>query len=263
VTIVLVHGVLGFGRLPALPGGPEVSYFNGIAGHVRERRHQVIEASLDPIGTVAKRAARLASLIETTQVADGEKVQIIAHSMGGLDAREAIRVVGDRVSTLVSIGTPYRGSPVADALVHGAGPLAGRLPTWLAAAFHGSALQALTTDAVAAVGTERDLFPPGVRYIEVAGDASRGTWTMPLFRVAEIVGGITGEINDGVVTRRSALVEGHEHLADWPVDHAGEIGWGYELPLAIRPFARQWPPVQAHFARYDAILDTLSAAGRR
>ena len=58
--------------------------------------------------------------------ASEDPLHVIAHSMGGLDARYAIRnvpQVADRVKTLVTIGTPHRGSPVADAVVARTGPL--------------------------------------------------------------------------------------------------------------------------------------------
>lgn len=257
--IVLVHGVLGFGLLPSLSGIPIVQYFNGVASHLGAR-HRVLEPSLNPIGSVAQRGDQLAATIEQLTLGPGERVHIVAHSMGGLDARHAIGKVGDRVAGLATIGTPYRGSPVADAIVNRTGPLAGRLPTWLADAFHGTALRDLTTPvATAAMAATPDA--PGVRYVDVAGDASRGSTTLALFHVAAAIGGITGEVNDGVVTRSSALVPGHRHLPDWPVDHAGEIGWGYEFPLpAAWPLAGLWPPARAHFTRYDAIVQALAGA---
>lgn len=184
---------------------------------------------------------------------------IIGHSMGGLDARYAIGRLGDRVAGLATIGTPHLGSPVADAIVHHTGPLVGSLPTWLADAFDRTALRDLTTDvASAAMAATRD--EPGVRYVDVAGDASRGSTTLALFHVAAAVGQMTGEINDGVVTRRSALVPGHQHLPDWPVDHAGQIGWGYELPLPVgwlQTGVFNWPPARQHLQRYDAVVAAL------
>lgn len=251
--------MLGFGRLPSLVGLPIVSYFNGVAAHLG-KRHRVVEPSLNPIGSVAERGDQLAAEIERLHLGSGEKVHIIAHSMGGLDARHAIGKVGDRVAGLATIGTPHRGSPVADAIINRTGPLVDRLPSWLADAFRGTALRDLTTPvATAAMEATRDA--PGVRYVDVAGDASRGSTTLALFHVAAAVGGIAGEVNDGVVTRSSALVPGHRHLPDWPVDHAGEIGWGYEFPLpASWPLAGLWPPARAHFARYDALVRALSGA---
>jgi hypothetical protein len=99
---------------------------------------------------------------------------------------------------------------------------------------------------------------PGVRYIEVAGDASKGNHELFLFQLASVIGRIKGEMNDGVVTRESALCQrpGHQHFEDWPVDHAGEVGWSFDslLPIFVEiPFA----PTLAHLLRYDDIVKAL------
>src|SRR5207248_7006465 len=53
-----------------------------------------------------------------------DRVDIIAHSLGGLDARYALAHCGlaKRVRSLVTIGTPHRGTPLADLATEG--PLA-------------------------------------------------------------------------------------------------------------------------------------------
>lgn len=71
-----------------------------------------------------------------------------------------------------------------------------------------------------------------------------------LFELTKAIGELDGQINDGVVTRKSALREGHEHLLDWPVDHAGKIGWDKNSFYLISSPA-------AHPARYDAIVAIL------
>ena len=57
-----------------------------------------------------------------------DRVVIIAHSMGGLDARYMISRLGmdDRVTALVTITTPHRGSPYADWCLHAPRPAARR-----------------------------------------------------------------------------------------------------------------------------------------
>ena len=246
-TIVLAHGILGFGEFTF----PFVNYFNGVAAHVHRRSGDtVIAPQVNPIGSVAHRGGQLAAEI-LGQPQAGGKLHIIAHSMGGLDARHAITHVAgvrERVATLVTIGTPHRGSPVADAIVKGSGPILDHVPRWLKEQLQGNseALRDLTT----AVASQFDAATPdaaGVRYVEVAGDASRGGEELFLFRLAAAIGQIEG-INDGVVTRASALRNGHEHLSDWPVDHAGEVGWSVTSNLLPSP---------AHLARYDAIVDAL------
>jgi triacylglycerol lipase len=256
-TIVLAHGILGFGNLTG--GFSPVNYFNGVAAHLRRRGHTVIAPQVNPIGSVQARGEQLAAAV-TRQLDDQPPVHIIAHSMGGLDARYALSHVSgfaSRVATLVTIGTPHRGSPVADAIYHRTGPLLAHIPTFLLWQLerNAGALHDLTTE----VGVQFDESTPdsdGVRYLEVAGDASRGGHELFLFHLAAVIGQLTGEVNDGVVARSSALREGHDHLDDWPVDHAGEVGWSLITPLPIEievPLVSP-PP---HFTRYDEIVAGL------
>ena len=257
MKILLAHGVLGFGD--ELPGVfqllPAIHYFNCVADHLREQGHVVLEPQVDPTGSVQDRGDQLAEKI-LKQTSPSDKVHILAHSMGGLDARHAIckrTDLVDRVATLVTIGTPHRGSPVADAVANETGPLLDRIPHLLRQKLESNteALHDLTTEVCSAFD---DATPdaPTVRYINVAGDASKGNELL-LFQLAADIGSITGQINDGVVTKTSALRAGNQHLNDWPVDHAGEIGWSSALLI---PFRRQ-KAIAEHLARYDAIIGLL------
>src|SRR5262249_54975277 len=98
-----------------------------------------------------------------------------------------------------------------------------------------------------------------VRYIEIAGDASQGGHELFLFQLAAMIGSLKGEVNDGVVTRSSALRSKpkHEHLDDWPVDHAGEVGWSIDSPPVLFGIEVPIPSLRRHFARYDAIVAAL------
>jgi hypothetical protein len=67
-------------------------------------------------------------------------------------------------------------------------------------------------------------------------------------------------INGGVVPRSSPLYSRHTHLPDWPVDHAGEIGWGTDILFAILDIRHANAiPIDAreHFDRYDKVLTAL------
>jgi triacylglycerol lipase len=253
--IVLAHGVLGFGNFIGV--SPFVNYFHGVAAHLERKGHIVIVPTVNPVGTVAQRGEQLGSKI-LGQAPPSGRLHLIAHSMGGLDARHALAHVqglADRVDTLVAIGTPHRGSPVADAIASHTDPLLAHIPTFIVDALqrNAGALHDLTTD----FGTHFDETTPdlsSVRYIDVAGNAARGGHELLLFQLAAVIGRLTGEVNDGVVTKMSALKPRHEHLEDWPVDHAGEVGWSLDalLPAAI-PFVGPMP----HLARYDAIVEAL------
>src|SRR5262245_40101403 len=256
-TIVLAHGILGFGELFGLP--LPVEYFNGVADHLRAQELDVIVPQVQTVGSVAARGKALRRAI--LGVPDSNDVHIIAHSMGGLDARSALMHddVTERVRTLVTIGTPHAGSPVADAIVNRTGPLFDRIaelppPIFELLQANAGGLQDLTTDAATRFNeTTRD--PDSVRYVEVAGDASRGGHELLLLQLAAVVGELHG-VNDGVVTRDSALRDGrqHKHLPDWPVDHVGEQGWTTQTVLPPLPLLPLPPAWQAHLARYDALL---------
>ena len=122
-TIILAPGILGFGRVPVL--SLFVNYFNGVAAHLRRQGHVVIAPQVNPIGSVTERGQQLAAAILDVSPSP-QKLHVIAHSMGGLDARFAISKVpgvAERVQTLVTIGTPHRGSPVANAFMNRTPPL--------------------------------------------------------------------------------------------------------------------------------------------
>jgi triacylglycerol lipase len=194
LIIALAHGVLGFGN----PAGVPIfaNYFNGVAAHLRSAGHTVIAPQVNPVGTVVQRGEQLAAAI-VGQLPRDQRIHVIAHSMGGLDARHAITHVADvaeRVATLVTIGTPHRGSPVADAIASRTEPLLEHIPRFIVDQLqrNAGALRDLTT----AIGTRfDDATPdvPGVRYIEVAGDASLGGQELLLFRLSAAIGQLTGE----------------------------------------------------------------------
>lgn len=109
--IVLHHGLLGFNRILAL------DYFYDVKATLEREGHVVRATQVSTVSSMEARAQQLAAQVDAVLVETGAaKVNIIAHSMGGLDARHLISVLGygDRVATLITLGTPHRGTPVAD-----------------------------------------------------------------------------------------------------------------------------------------------------
>jgi triacylglycerol lipase len=96
---------IGFGKL-------KHAYFRGVPERLRALGVEVYVLSVPPLASIRRRAERLARQIDALPA---ERVNIVAHSMGGLDARYAISHLGiaSRVASLTTIGTPHNGAPLA------------------------------------------------------------------------------------------------------------------------------------------------------
>jgi triacylglycerol lipase len=109
--IVLAHGAFGFDQIK-LAGRRHV-YFRGVPERLRAMGIEVHRPRVPAVASVVARAEKLAAAVRALPA---RKVNLIAHSMGGLDARYAICQLGlaDRVASLTTIGTPHLGTPLAD-----------------------------------------------------------------------------------------------------------------------------------------------------
>jgi triacylglycerol lipase len=117
--IVLVHGLGGFDKLKLL----NIEYFNGVVEDLASiGETDVFVTVAPPFDTSEDRAAGIAPQIQAILAKTGKsKVNIIAHSQGGLDARilasPAGLNMGDVIASVTTIATPHQGSPVADLVV--------------------------------------------------------------------------------------------------------------------------------------------------
>jgi len=106
-AFVLAHGF----------GGDGESFDPAIVAAIEAEGHLVLRAEVPGLDSVAVRAAALGTQIDQLLVSSGAtQVHVIAHSMGGLDARHAISKLGyaPKVASLTTISTPHRGTPLAD-----------------------------------------------------------------------------------------------------------------------------------------------------
>jgi triacylglycerol lipase len=110
--VVFCHGLLAFTTFH-LQVPDKHNYFNPLRDFLKERGHRALYPEVAPVGSVAMRAGELRSQIDAWTK---EPVNIVAHSMGGLDARYMITHLGmaDRVSSLTTIACPHRGTALAD-----------------------------------------------------------------------------------------------------------------------------------------------------
>lgn len=129
--IILAHGIarfdfllqrfskdLGAFNLSFGLANDGLHYFKGIARHLRDNGFDVYQSSVSFAANVERRAADLKREVETAlALRPGQtKIHIIAHSMGGLDARFMIVNLGmaERVASLTTVGTPHLGTSFAD-----------------------------------------------------------------------------------------------------------------------------------------------------
>ena len=136
--IVLAHGIT---RFDVLTNGllrkinqflwdfsfefDRLHYFKGIASYLQRQGFDVHTTSVSYAASVEVRAAELAQQVRQILRKTGQaKVHIIGHSMGGLDARQMIfqeQEMAANVASVTSIGTPHKGTVLADHILAGGG----------------------------------------------------------------------------------------------------------------------------------------------
>ena len=218
LPVVLVHGLFGFDRI-GIPGA-RFEYFRGIAKHLDSLGCHAHAVRLPPGASIPIRAKQLVAAIEALP---HERIDLVAHSLGGLDARYALAHLGldKRVRSLVTIGTPHHGSPIADLVLQG--PIGWAHKALRAIGMPLDAVEWLSTDALARFNREVP-DAPGVRYACVVGGMHRPDSIIPLPLIAAhaYLKRVSGT-NDGIVPVASQYWG--EVLAEIEADHFAQIGW--------------------------------------
>jgi triacylglycerol esterase/lipase EstA (alpha/beta hydrolase family) len=233
--ILLVHGWTGFDEI-----GP-LEYFYHVPDELVGHGYLVAVATLDPYNSIEVRAGQLAPQVdELLTEARATKVNIIAHSQGGLDSRHLITTLGygDRVASLTTIATPHQGTPICDValgILPGPGEevLAGLL-NLIGAGVMGSdesdaraSFASLSEDYVQNVFNPATPDDPRVHYISwmgrtcLLGDDCGDVCDVEIFWSYEILLSISGE-NDGIVPVSSA--PWGDYRGEVPADHFDEVG---------------------------------------
>lgn len=112
--VVLVHGI-AFRDKTIM-----IKYWGDIPGALEKNGASVYTGGQDAYGTIAENALTLKKNILTVLAkTGGSKVNIVAHSRGGIEARYMISMLGmeDRVASLTTVATPHRGSTMADIIM--------------------------------------------------------------------------------------------------------------------------------------------------
>jgi triacylglycerol lipase len=211
------HGLMGFGEIAV--GPLKVSYFGRIGRAIAGRGHPLIVCGVHPTAGITTRARQLKETILRQLDILGrphERIIVIAHSMGGLDARYMISKLGmeERVAALLTVTTPHRGSPYADWCVKNLG----RIGTFRLLSALGLDVQAANDLTTWNCKKFNKQVPdsPKVMYFSVS--AARPWRLVPPFALHayKVVYDAEGD-NDSLVSVKSSTWG--THLGVWPADH--------------------------------------------
>ena len=228
--VVLMHG---FGVLAGLRRG---GHLYAAAAEMRMRGVWAYAPNVAPYNTVSVRAEmwkeRLTHVLEET---GADRLNIIAHSMGGLDARYLItcKNLHSRVATLTTVSTPHRGTYIAtfiETRPERVREIVADLAEWIGAqavdgeADFRTAISELTPEHIT-LQFNRDVPDhPDVLYQSYGAAAGRGTSvpTNPFLRLGNSLLYSEEGLNDGIVSVSSA--KWGEYLGTIEADHAAQVG---------------------------------------
>jgi triacylglycerol lipase len=198
--VVFCHGMLAMTTL-RMQTPEDLNCFSALRGFLRERGFRALFPQVAPTGGIVARARQLREQIVTWT---DEPVNIIAHSMGGLDARYLITHLGmaDRVRSLTTIATPHRGTYLVDWFIQN---FRNRVPLLLAMEAMGMNVDGFRDCRPSACRDFNARTPdmPGVRYFSYLGSVPSGRVTPMLRRAWSLLNAVEGP-NDGMVSVESA-----------------------------------------------------------
>jgi triacylglycerol lipase len=216
--IVFCHGMLGYSVLK-LEWVSLENYFRGLREFLTDRGFRVLMPQLGRTHGIAQRAEQLRQLIGRWTA---EPVNIIAHSMGGLDARYLISKLdmADRVASLTTIATPHHGTYLGDWFVE---RFDNKLPFLRSLERFGVEVDGFrnVTRAACREFNRQVADSPKVRYFSYSAFQVARKIPPDLRRSHSLIARMEGA-NDGLVSEASA--RWGEHKARLRADHLSLIG---------------------------------------
>ncbi|MEW6057387.1 MAG: alpha/beta fold hydrolase [Bdellovibrionota bacterium] len=244
--IVLVHGLGAKGYF-----GP-VDYFYGIPKRLREAGNRIFIANLTAFHTIEHRAKELKSQIE--KAFPEEKVNLIGHSFGGLDARylAAQQDFTEHAASVTTIGTPNRGSIILDIAVGMVPEATFKVTDQVLKVLNSStkAYQQITSSYCTEVLPTHAPVMPDVGYFSATSVIQNPVMrtALPLFWLPHrIVHRYEGD-NDGFVSVHSS--RWGEHICTYVGDHYGQIGHFFGFSRGLD-----------HYRFFDEIVKHLKKRG--
>jgi triacylglycerol lipase len=198
--VIFCHGMLAMTTIRMqLP--EDLNCFSALRGFLRERGFRAFFPQVAPTSGIVARSRQLREqIVKWTD----EPVNIIAHSMGGLDARYVITHLGmaDSVRSLTTIATPHRGTYLVEWFIQN---FRHRVPLLLAMEAMGVNVDGFRDcrPSVCQAFNARTPDMPGVRYFSYGGSVPFGRVTPMLRRAWNLLNAMEGP-NDGMVSVESA-----------------------------------------------------------
>jgi triacylglycerol lipase len=240
--LVFCHGMLGYSVLK-LRSVYLYNYFNGVRELLTARGFHVLMPQLGKTHSTEQRAEQLRQTIGRWT---SGPVNIIAHSMGGLDARFLISKLdmADRVASLTTVATPHRGSYFADWFIE---RFDQQLPFLRSLEQFGLEVNGFRDCSRAACRLFNESVPdsPKVRYFSYSAFQVSRKMPPVLRRSHSLIARVEGP-NDGLVSEYSA--RWGEHVATLRSDHVALVG-------------ERGPEYFDHLAFYSRIVDDLIRHG--
>jgi len=211
--VVFCHGMLAFSTL-SMQLSKDPNCFSPLRQFLRERGFRALFPLVIPTGGVVDRAEQLRDQICAWT---DQPVNVIAHSMGGLDVRHMITHLGmeNRVRSLTTIATPHRGTYLVQWFIEN---FRQRVPLLLAMEAMGVNVDGFR-DCQPEVCKEfnaRTPDRPEVSYFSYGGAVPAARVTPLLRRAWNLLNAVEGP-NDGMVSVKSA--RWGEYLGTIHADH--------------------------------------------
>jgi len=220
-------------------------YFKGIASYLKQHGFEVYHTSVSFAADVETRAKDLTKEVQKILAATGhEKIHIIGHSMGGLDARHMIvnHGMAEKVASVTTLGTPHLGASVADWFIENG--RWNRIFSALGKVINLEGFKDLTTAACRAFNNlARDAEAANSVIYQVYASSHKREFTfLPFQKTWQITYDHEGD-NDGLVSVQSQKWEerltaktGAKKIVrqyDFPVaaDHVNQMGWMHRTGL--------------------------------
>lgn len=256
--IVLAPGVLGFDKILG------IEYFYGIPSALGSDGAKVYVTSASAFNTSDARGEQLLAQVQSILAISGaQKINLIGHSHGGFSARYVAAAIPSRVASITTMGSPVKGTPVADLLLQftanpsigGVVGTVGNAFSKLVSALGGKnynedflgSMASLSTSGAAAFNAR---FPAGVptsscgegaysangqRFYSMGGTSAVTNILDPLdifFGATSL--GMGGQASDGLVGRCSSHF-GQVLRDDYPWNHGDEINHLFGLRGLFTP----------------------------